>query len=347
MLGFNWSWRVRIVSSIAAAIAGGWVSTAAAQGGDAALAESLFREGKRLSGEHKYAEACPKFQESYRLDHGLGTLLNLASCHESEGKPASAWAEFSEAMAQAKRQGDADRAQLADEHMHALEPKLAHVSIGVAPGANVAGLIVKFDARELSAAALGVQIPVDPGRHLLEASAPGKRPYSQTFDTTAAATVLAVTVPALQDAPTDVPPVVGNATQATPETSSLPANVPVQPATTGNPSSKTGLVVSGVATGVFAVGAVVTAIVYSSKRNDFKTANDARDETRFDKRDSAQTIGTVNLILTGGTLLSAAFLGYFLITGGSQEQAPASTARVRIEPLVAPSGAGLLVRGAL
>ena len=50
------------------------------------MAESLFREGKRLSGEHKFAEACPKFAESYKLDPGLGTLLNLAICHEVGGQ---------------------------------------------------------------------------------------------------------------------------------------------------------------------------------------------------------------------------------------------------------------------
>src|SRR5450432_3787567 len=121
---------------IAAAIICGWAAPAAAQVSNAALAESLFREGKRLSGEHKFAEPCPKVAESYRLDPGLGTLLNLATCHESEGKPASAWAEFSDASSQARREGDSDRGQLAEDHMKALEPKLAHVSVGLAPGAG-------------------------------------------------------------------------------------------------------------------------------------------------------------------------------------------------------------------
>ncbi len=72
------------VASASAAL--GWSVPAAAQPSNTALAESLFREGKRLSSEKKFAEACPKFAESYRLDPGLGTLLNLATCHESEGQ---------------------------------------------------------------------------------------------------------------------------------------------------------------------------------------------------------------------------------------------------------------------
>jgi hypothetical protein len=331
---------------VASAMACAWLAPAMAQTGDAALAESLFREGKRLLGEHKYAEACPKFEESYKLDHGLGTLLNLASCHESAGKPASAWAEFSEAAARAKRDNDNDRAQLAEDHVKALEPKLAHVSIAISPGASVPGLVVKFDSRELSSAALGVQIPVDPGTHVVEASAPGKQTYSQTFTTPVTATVLAITVPALGDAPGAAPSAVplpaaapAATTQATP-----PDSAP--PQASSSSGSRTPLIVSGVATGVFAVGTIVTAVLYSSKRSAFNSANNADDAQRNDKRDSAQTAGTVNLVFTGATLISAGLFGYFLATG-SHESAPAASARTFIAPVLSPNGGGILLRGSL
>ena len=329
---------------IATLVASAWGATPVyAQGGNAALAESLFREGKRLSGERKFAEACPKFAESYKLDPGLGTLLNLATCHESEGKPASAWAEFSEAASRAKREGDTDRAQLAEERMRAIEPKLAHVSIGLAPGASVPGLVIKFDSRELSAAALGLQIPVDPGKHLLEASAPGKQSYSQTFESPALPTTLAVTVPALSDAasaPVATPAPVTSGPQAAPP----PVPAP-EPASSSHTS--TGAIVAGVATGLFVVGAGVTGALYAGKRSDFNDANSAGDASRFDKRDSAQTLGTANLVFTGGALVSAGFLVYFLVTGSKQESAPATSARLQLTPLVSPGGAGLVLGGAL
>ncbi|HEX7450894.1 MAG TPA: hypothetical protein VF294_01335 [Polyangiaceae bacterium] len=347
MLGFKPSSRVSVCSLVASAIACAWVAPAAGQAtGDAAMAESLFREGKRLSAEHKYSEACPKFEESFKIDHGLGTLLNLASCHESGGQPASAWAEFSEAMSQAKRQGDADRAQLAEGHMMALEPKLGHVSVALAPGASVPGLVIKLDSRELSQAALGVQIPVDPGKHLLEASAPGKQSYSLTFEAPTAATVRAFTVPALQEAPVAAsPPAVA---PTAPAASIAPSTAPAAtPAAGSSSGSHTALIVSGVATGAFLAATVVTGILYSGTRSDFNSANAGTDTTRFDKRDSAKTLGTVNLVCAGGALVSAGILVYFLATPRSHESPAAASGRLGVVPLIAPDGAGLLLRGAL
>jgi hypothetical protein len=315
----------------------GWAMPAAAQDSNAAIAESLFRDGKRLSAEHKFAEACPKFAESYKLDPGLGTLLNLATCHEAEGKPASAWAEFSEASSRARREGDNDRAQLADEHVRALEPKLAHINIALA-GAAPAGLVIKFDGRELSSAALGVEFPVDPGQHQVEASAPGKQSYSQTIAAPGPAGSATVTVPQLQDAPAAA---AGSAPVAAPAAATTASTSP--PAPSG--PSHTAVIASGVATGVFLVGAVTTGIIYSGDRSSFNTANSTLAGNRASKHDSAATMGTVNLVFSAGTLVSAGLLVYFLATQSSQEAAP--SARLQVLPVIATNGAGLEVRGAL
>jgi len=326
---------------LAALAACSWSAPARAQAGNAALAESLFREGKRLSNERKFAEACPKFAESYKLDPGLGTLLNLAICHESEGKPATAWAEFSEASSRAKREGDNDRAQLAEEHIRALEPKLAHVTIALAPGAAVPGLVIKFDTRELASAALGLPIAIDPGKHVLEASAPGKETSTQTFDAPSTSTRLAITVPALKDS-ANAPAAVA---AVAPPASATPATTP--PPEAPGSGANTGAIVSGAVTGVFLVGSVVTGALYSGKRSDFDDANASTDPSRFDKRDSAQTLGTVNAVLIGGTLVSAGLFVYFLVSGSKHESPPASAARLRLTPVVSPQVAGLMLGGSL
>lgn len=338
-----------VATLLAALLAGTWAASARAQSSDAALAESLFREGKRLSAEHKFAEACPKFAESYKLDPGLGTLLNLATCHESAGKPASAWAEFSEAAARAKREGDSERAQLAGEHMQALEPKLAHLTINVAPGAAVPGLLVKFDSRELSSASFGLPIAIDPGKHQVEASAPGKQSHAQSFDTPPQPTTLAITVPVLQDlaAPATTPIAPPPAAPAAAPV--LPATAPVaaRPSLPANGGSHTGAIVSGVATGLFAVGAGISGVLYSSKRSDFNSANNPSDSSRSDKRDAAQTLGAVNLVCTGGALVSAGLFVYFLASSGSGESPARASARLEVAPVFSATGAAIILGGTL
>ncbi len=325
-----------------------WSGLAAAQTSNAALAESLFREGKRLSAERKFAEACPKFAESYKLDPGLGTLLNLAICHESEGKPATAWAEFSEASSRAKREGDTDRAQLADEHVRALEPKLAHITIALAPGASVPGLLIKFDSRELASAALGLPIAVDPGKHVLEASAPGKEPSSQTFDTPTSPTSVTLPVPVLKDSASAPLPAVAAVPAATPAPANAPPPAPEPaPAPSSSSGMNTGALVSGIVTGAFVTGAVVTGVMYSSKRSEFHDANNNGDPSASDKRDSAQTLGIVNAVLIGGAAVSAGALVYFLVTGSKHESQKASTAPLRLTPIVSPQVAGLMLGGSL
>ena len=65
-----------------------------------------------------------KFAESHRLDPSGGTILNLALCHEKEGKLARSWSEFTEAIAFARRDYRADREAEAQDHAGKLEPRL-------------------------------------------------------------------------------------------------------------------------------------------------------------------------------------------------------------------------------
>ena len=86
---------------------------AAAQ--DTTKADETFHAGRELMKDGKFADACPKFEESQKLDPGLGTQFNLADCQEHLGKLASAWANFGDAASRAKAAGQAERAQAAKE----------------------------------------------------------------------------------------------------------------------------------------------------------------------------------------------------------------------------------------
>lgn len=189
---------ILVVGTLAGMVAFSRTTFAAPSDADRALATELFEEARALMAQQKYAEACPKFAESQRLDPGGGTLLNLALCHEQDGKTATAWAELHEALALAERAAFEERIQIAREHIAALEPKLSRITIVVPAEVAQPNLTVRRDGTELPRAAWGTSMPVDPGEHRIEISAPGYKPWSTTVEIGAAPDVRQVVVPPLK-----------------------------------------------------------------------------------------------------------------------------------------------------
>ena len=140
---------------------------------DPAAAQALFYDARQLMEKGKYTEACPKLEESLRLDQGLGTQFNLADCNEHLGKVATAWAAFLDVAAQSKTANQPDREKLARKRAAALEPRLPKLVVEVP--ASSPSVEVKRDGVVIGAAALGTAIPVDAGPHRIVASAPGKQ----------------------------------------------------------------------------------------------------------------------------------------------------------------------------
>ena len=119
---------------LATAIAAAMTLAAAKVGAVPPAAEAMFREGRRLMAVGDIAQACAQFAGSYALEPASGTLLNLALCHEKEGKIATAWAEFRAAATLAREQDRRDRSAAAEERIAVLEPKLAYVTVVAPPG---------------------------------------------------------------------------------------------------------------------------------------------------------------------------------------------------------------------
>jgi hypothetical protein len=148
---------------------------------DAQIAQSLFDEGRALMEEKRFAEACPKFAESQRLDPGGGTLLNLAVCHEAEGKTATAWLEFREALGIAGRDQRKDRIELATAHIDALAPRLVKVIVVVPDKLRARAPDVMLDLSRLPPAAWGTPVPIDPGEHHLAVLLGGEMTWGRSF----------------------------------------------------------------------------------------------------------------------------------------------------------------------
>ena len=172
---------------------------AAAQGADTdrQIAQQLFDDGRALLEAKRYPEACTKFAESQRLDPGGGTLLNLAVCHELEGKSATAWSEFRDALGQAVKDERKDREDIARTHIADLAPKLMRVVVRVPEAVAARDPEVNLDRSKLPATAWNTPIPVDPGEHRVSVSAPGAEPWSTTVSVSEAGKTYTVELPAL------------------------------------------------------------------------------------------------------------------------------------------------------
>jgi len=155
-----------------AATASLWAPHAAAaepSPSERAIAQRLFDQAKEKLRANQVGAACESFAESQRLDPATGTLLNLAACHEREGKLASAWVEFRECSSALRGEGRSDRLRFALDHVSAIEPKLAYLTLLVRNPSPGPDPIVRLDGHDLGPAAWGIPIPVDEGEHEVRA----------------------------------------------------------------------------------------------------------------------------------------------------------------------------------
>jgi hypothetical protein len=290
-----------------------------------AVAEALYRQARDLMAAGKYDEACPKFAESQRLDPATGTLLNLAACHEKQGKLASAWIEYSDAMVAARRDAREDRVDYARERVAELEPKLSRLTIVLAADADVPGLALELDGASIGRAVLGAATPVDPGEHQVRASAPGKKPQIFSVQVAAVADQQSLTLGRLEDAPPAAP-------AATPVAAAPVSMAPPRDELAARPIP-TSVYIAGGVTLALAASAGVTGLAYLKKRDDFEQRGTSS------SRDRALLYGRINLGLWIGTAVGAGVTTYLYATR------PARARTLQVVPLLAPQVAGLGVTG--
>jgi hypothetical protein len=336
------------------------VSVLADTPADRAAARALFDQARKLVTEKKFAEACPKFEESQRLDPGIGTQFNLADCFEQIGRTATAWSMFLDVASQAKQAGQKDREKIARERANALEAKLSKLSVVVPT--EVSGLEVRRDGSSIGKVLWGTPVPVDPGAHTIEAIAPGKKKWATSVQVAPGAGETKVTVPSLDAEGPAAPPVAPVATVPPPLASSAPVKVapppppapkakptetippPPPPSSEGKPGSTQrliGLVFGGVGVVGLGVAGIVT-LGAKGKLNDAKdfctTDTECFDQRGVDLRQKAVDQANLATLIGGVGALALAGGAVLYLTSPSGRPTQSSARRNVSTLAVGPTG---------
>ncbi len=132
--------------------------------GEVSVAREQFNQGVAAAKEDRWEDACDAFARAYALSHQPSILFNLAGAQMKTSR----WVEARETYRRFLREdGDAQRAaqQEARRLLAALEPRIPRLTISMVD--PMPGEEALLDGDAVPAAALGLELPVDPGPHLV------------------------------------------------------------------------------------------------------------------------------------------------------------------------------------
>jgi serine/threonine-protein kinase len=171
------------------------------------VAESMFQQALQMMRDGKFDDAKRSLDASHKLEPKSGTLLVLGSCNEQLGLTATAWAQYKEAAGLARAEGRTDHVSKATELAKALEPRLSKLRIDAQRMQGGVQLVVKLDGNVVLDGQLGVAFAIDPGEHVVTASAPGRVDWTSKLRIESGKESEIVAVPELDPAPPSAAPV--------------------------------------------------------------------------------------------------------------------------------------------
>jgi hypothetical protein len=291
----------------------------AAEGATSAIPpEVIYTAGVEAMKAGKFADAAAKFLEVRRIKpDSTAALIGLSQCYEKLGKTASAWARYKELSVELKKKNKLDDAAAAAQSAADLEKVLSRVQINAAT--DTPGLIVRMDNEEVPKAVLGTPVPVDPGQHVLEATAPGYEVWQTTVTVGDKNDTRTVSIPGLTAKP-------------------VPANHLRTAAWAVGGVGAAGLVVGGVFGGLALSG--------KSKLTDLCANNTCTTQEGKDARAAANTkalVSTVGFAAGGAALATGIVL--FVLSRPSAPKDEAAPPKAALVPTFGPQGGGLTWSG--
>lgn len=334
-------------------------AAARAQGdesGDTAAARNLAVEGVKLAQSGRCADAVDKLERAEKLHHSAIVLGKLGECYVQAGR----LVEGTEMLRRMLREplptppspALTKAYEQARSALDAAIPKVAGVTLTVnAP--KDAEVTTTLDGRTVANASVGVERPIDPGEHLVEATAPGYLKAEKKI-TAGPGEKLQVTLELEKD-PNWKPEPPPAAEQ------SVPTPVPVAqdygadmhdpaPAEPRKPDRTAAYIAWGVGAAGLAVGGGFGVVAWTGKNKlDDECAGGVCPPDQSDRLDSAKLAGTISTI-GFGVAGAGAILGtvlFFTAGSGTSERPPGAAhldrkpVAFRARPFVGLGSAGL------
>jgi hypothetical protein len=233
-------------------------------------ARELFQAAEEDEDAKRWADALEKLRRVAAVKLTPGVRYHIALCEEALGQLVAALADYTVAENQARAENAPDVLKLVGEKLKSLRARVPRLTI-VVP-ADIADAEVRLDGEPILKAMWGVQIPLDPGEHKIEAKAPGRVAMARTLkmderDTTLVEVKLPE-APKTQPAPaTSSTPGVGSARAPAPTTAPIATTSRPEPAEKPPTESHTGAIVATLGAAALAGGGVF-AYVFAGKTHD-------------------------------------------------------------------------------
>jgi hypothetical protein len=242
----------------------------------------------------------------------------------------------------AKKANDEKRQQVGEERAKALESRLPYLIVQVPEANRIEGLDIKRAGTRVDTGELGVRIAVDPGKIQIEASAPGRKPWSKELSL-GESQVQTVEVPLLEVDP--------NATKPSEDGTSTGGSVTSDQLAKEPKTLRTvGIVAVGVGAASILVGGYF-GLRASSKWNSAFEDGHCNADTNVcnaegqDQTESARSSATLsNIFIGAGAAVAAGGVVMWVLSGKSTTREKAAK-RVRVTPLVGQRDVGFAVGG--
>jgi hypothetical protein len=296
----------------------------------------------------KYEDALLQFRRAYDLIGTWKVLGNIGICAMKLERDGEAIEAFTKYLKEGGTQIDAEERAQVERDIATLKASVVtlHLGFPAAGGKLIDERVNNRGVKTINEYAIGsatLDLGIHAGRHTLVARlssgesrwdsdfVPGSK-AEHSFAVDAAKT------------PEVTPAAMSTVTPTTAPTSgAIDTNVSM---TTSRPIPLT-VWVSGGATAAMLIGATVTGLMATSKRSSFNEINGqpGRQEEAQSLHDSAVTLGTVNTVFTGATIVGAGLTAYFFFT--RPQKSATSSGKPIVSPWMTADGAGILFRSEL